>query len=187
MLALHDWQTFYTLTGTAAATLIGLLFVAVSIGSNLPLKQVTDSLQTFVTPTLVYYFQALLVSCVAVMPLQSPPLFGIVWLILGGINIVLALQVFWRIRVVHQDDAIDLGHWLWHCFLPLGTGILFVVIASGFLLNVKSPLTLLGLAITELLCLTIGLRNTWVLMIWLSLNRAQDHAPTATRESDTLY
>ena len=173
MLALHDWQNFYMLTGTAAATLIGLLFVAVSIGLNVPVKQVTDSLQTFVTPTLIYYFQALLVSCVAIMPLLSPLIFGGALAILGGFNIVLALRVFWRIRIVHRDDGIDLVHLIWHCLLPLTAGLLFLGTAIGFLLG--ESLAPLGLSIAELLCLTIGLRNTWDLMIWLSLRRAQEH------------
>ncbi len=173
MLALHDWQNFYMLTGTAAATLIGLLFVAVSIGLNLPVKQVTDSLQTFVTPTLIYYFQALLVSCVAIMPLLSSLIFGGALAILGGFNIVLALRVFWRIRIVHRDDGIDLVHWIWHCLLPLTDGLLFLGTAIGFLLS--ESLAPLGLSMAELLCLTIGLRNTWDLMIWLSLRRVQEH------------
>ncbi|HEY6286312.1 MAG TPA: hypothetical protein VIX20_11660, partial [Ktedonobacteraceae bacterium] len=72
MLVLRDWQSFYILTGTASATLIGLLFIAISIGSNLPIQRITDNMHTFVNPTLLYYFQVLLVSCLAVMPLQSP-------------------------------------------------------------------------------------------------------------------
>ena len=30
---LHDWHDFYVLVGTASATLVGLMFVAVSIGT----------------------------------------------------------------------------------------------------------------------------------------------------------
>ena len=33
---LHAWQNFYLLTGGAAATLTGLIFVAASLGANLP-------------------------------------------------------------------------------------------------------------------------------------------------------
>jgi hypothetical protein len=29
--AIHEWETFYLLTGTAGVTLIGLLFIAISI------------------------------------------------------------------------------------------------------------------------------------------------------------
>jgi hypothetical protein len=31
---ISGWETFYLLTGTAAATLIGLLFVAISVGKE---------------------------------------------------------------------------------------------------------------------------------------------------------
>ncbi len=171
MPALHDWQNFYMLTGTAAATLVGLLFVAISIGSNLPVKQARDSLRTFVNPILNYYSQALLVSCLALMPLQSSLILGGVLLVLGSINIFLSLKVCWRMLVLHSGDALGLGHWIWHFLLPLVAGILFVCTAIGFLLG--EQLALLGSSLTDLLCLTIGLRNTWVLTIWLVLHRRQ--------------
>jgi hypothetical protein len=31
---LHEWHDFYVLLGTASATLVGLMFVAVSIGTS---------------------------------------------------------------------------------------------------------------------------------------------------------
>jgi hypothetical protein len=32
---LHEWHDFYVLVGTASATLVGLMFVAVSIGTTI--------------------------------------------------------------------------------------------------------------------------------------------------------
>jgi len=169
--ALHDWQNFYMLTGAAAATLIGLLFVAISIGTNLPMNRVADALQTFVTPTLIYYFQVLVASCLAVTPLQSQFVFGGALAMLGCINIVLALKVFWRIRVIHTNDKIDFGHSIWHFLLPLAVGQLFTATAIGFFLD--EPLATICFSITDLLCLTIGLHNTWTLTIWLALRSQQ--------------
>jgi hypothetical protein len=110
VIVLRDWQSFYILTGTASATLIGLLFIAVSIGSNLPMQQITNNLQTFVNPTLLAYFQVLLVSCLAVMPLQSPFIYIGAFAVLGVLNIVLASKVSWRIRVFHREDEISKIH-----------------------------------------------------------------------------
>lgn len=169
MLVLRDWQSFYILTGTASATLIGLLFIAISIGSNLPVQQITKNLQTYVNPTLLYYFQVLLVSCLAVMPLQSPYLYIGAFATLGILNIALTSKVSWRIRFIHSEDEVEIGHWVWHFVLPFIAGLLFLASAIGFLLDVQfAPL---GLAIADLLCLTIGLHNTWILTLWLTIHR----------------
>jgi len=167
---LQDWQNFYMLTGAAAATLIGLLFVAVSAGGYLPAQQAQHYLRTFVTPTLIYYAQVLFISCLVVMPLHSAWVLSSVLLILGGLNIYLSLKVLWRIHVIHRDDeSIDNNHWLWHIVLPLLVGLLFVANAIG--LYFAEPLTLAGLVVAHLLCLAIGLHNSWTLTIWLTLRR----------------
>lgn len=171
MLVLRDWQSFYILTGTASATLIGLLFIAISIGSNLPMQQLTDNLQTYVNPTLLYYFQVLCVSCLTVMPLQTPFLYIGIFSILGILNIVLATRVSWRIRIIHSNEEISIGHWTWHFVLPLIAGLLFLMSAIGFLLDIQ--LAPLGLAIANIFCLTIGLHNTWILTLWLAIHREQ--------------
>ena len=171
MLALHDWQNFYMLTGTAAATLIGLLFVAVSIsmGTNLPLRQAANSLRTFVNPTLLYYVQALVVSCLSVMPLSGPLLLSVVLIVLGCIDIFLTAKVCWRILVLHRNETIDLGHWVWHTAFPLLAGILYGGVAIGLLTGQQLAVGILS--IPDLLCLAVGLHNTWVLTIWLLLHR----------------
>lgn len=174
---LQDWQNFYMLTGAAAATLIGLLFVAVSAGGYLPAQQAQSYLRTFVTPTLIYYVQVLLISCLVVMPLHSVFVLDIALLILGGFNVYLPLKVLWRIRVIHHDDeSVDNDHWLWHIVLPLLAGFLFVVTAIG--LYFAEPFAFDTLSITHLLCLAIGLHNSWILMIWLTLRRELPH-PTS--------
>ena len=170
LLMLRDWQNFYMLTGAAAATLIGLLFVAISIsiGTNLTIQQARNSLRTFVSPILIYYVQVFIVSCLAVMPLQSINILAGVVVILGGLNIFLVFKVCWRILVLHRDEM-DFGHWMWHVLLPLITSILFVCVAVGFFDTVQ--LAGPGLAVANLLCLAIGLRNTWVLTLWLVLHQ----------------
>jgi hypothetical protein len=41
--AAATWQSFYLLVGAAAATLIGLMFVAVTFGSSLVTMQASES------------------------------------------------------------------------------------------------------------------------------------------------
>lgn len=184
LLALRDWQNFYMLTGAAAATLIGLLFVAISIsvGANLTIQQARNSLRTFVSPILIYYVQVFIISCLAIMPLQSITILAGVVVILGGQNIFLVLKVCWRILVLHRDEM-DFGHWMWHVLLPLIASILYICVALGFFDNVQ--LAAPGLAVADLLCLAIGLRNTWVLTLWIILHQRSGSDTTPEKLADS--
>ncbi len=171
MLPLRDWQNFYMLTGTASATLIGLLFVGISIsmGTNLSLRQVTTSLQTFVEPTLLYYVQALVVSCVAIMPLSNPLLLGGVLMGLASLDLFLTGRVAFRMLVLHRDEVLNAELWIWHTALPFLAGIVSIGTAIGLLIGL--PFALMGVWMVDLLCLFIGLHNSWMLTVWLTHQR----------------
>lgn len=170
MLALHDWQNFYILTGTASATLIGLLFVVISNGSYIPVQQAKEYTRTFVNPILFVYGEVLCVSCLALMPLDSMLLFSCVLAVLGVLDLLFTGKVLWRIRVVHRDDAdVERIYWLWYILLPGMVSLL--LLASAFGLFFGEPLTVPVIAVIVLLSLVIGLRNTWNLMLWLTMHR----------------
>ena len=171
MLALRDWQNFYMLTGTASATLIGLLFVGISIsmGTNLSLRQVTTSLRTYVEPTLLYYVQALVVSCVAIMPLSTPLLLGGVLMVLASLDLFLTGRVAFRMLVLHRDEVLNAEHWIWNTALPFLAGIVSIGTTVGLLIGL--PFALMGVWMVDLLCLAIGLHNSWVLTVWLTQHR----------------
>src|ERR1700728_797818 len=57
---LHGWENFFIVGGTAGATLIGLLFVAVTLGAGLSTPQGLNATRTFLTPTLIPPVRALL-------------------------------------------------------------------------------------------------------------------------------
>lgn len=77
---LHGWHDFYILIGTASATLIGLMFVAASVGANYFVAEREAPLRTFLTPT-VLHLSAILVTCLmGTVPSQTRPSLGaLVW------------------------------------------------------------------------------------------------------------
>jgi hypothetical protein len=175
MLALHDWQNLYILTGTASATLIGLLFVAISIGSYIPAQQAKEYVRTFVNPILLIYGEVLFVSCLALMPLLNVLLLSGVLVVLGVLDLFFTGKILWRIRVVHRNDAdIENDYWLWHILLPGMASLLLIASAPGLYFGV--PLTVPVIAVIVLLSLARGLHNTWKLMLWLVMRRGVSQA-----------
>jgi hypothetical protein len=143
-----SWSTSFTLTGTAAATLTGLFFVALSL-------RVRDLRQSVMfKPRARYLLLWLIVitvgSAFVVMPGQSPAVLGrraLVWLV--GCAVYTIWSVLWAARWELPAFSADLaGRWLgmvvtW--LLSLGAGISLLA-GSGGGLYLLAFAVLLGIA-----------------------------------------
>src|SRR5580698_10365637 len=76
------WHEFYTLAGTASATLIGLLFVAASVGSGV--WQRPAALRVFLSATVVHFSSILVISLCVMAPLPNVATYGLLF-VLGGL------------------------------------------------------------------------------------------------------
>ena len=63
----HGWENFFIVGATAGATLISLLFVAITLGAGLSTPQGLNATRAFLTPTLIR-FGGVLFECMAVLP-----------------------------------------------------------------------------------------------------------------------
>jgi hypothetical protein len=73
---LRDWQTYYFLTGSASAGLIGLLFVAISLGTGIASSDPTVATKAWATPIIVHFSGALFISALLIMPTLTPSALG---------------------------------------------------------------------------------------------------------------
>jgi len=81
---LHGLDNFFIMAGTAAATLIGLLFVAITLGVGLSAPRSVYGTRAFLTPTLIL-FGSVLFQCMAVLfPWPSAWPSGLFWACAGG-------------------------------------------------------------------------------------------------------
>lgn len=65
---LEHWHEFYLLLGTAAGTLVALLFVAASIGEGYLNTRRAGATRTFMSPVVMHYASVLFLSLVALAP-----------------------------------------------------------------------------------------------------------------------
>ena len=66
---MDDWDNFYMLAGGTAGTLIGLIFVVITLGMDHAQEGDTLRIRIFVTPILVYFVSLLVIAMVMVPPM----------------------------------------------------------------------------------------------------------------------
>src|SRR5688572_25833715 len=84
---LRSWQNFYFMMGGVAATLLGLMFVAVSLGLGLVTDENRDSIKTFVNPSIFYFVSVLVLCGLMLIPEIQPNALALVLLLMGIIAI----------------------------------------------------------------------------------------------------
>ena len=66
--ALKQWHDFYMLVGTAGATLLALLFVAVSLGAGFLTDERRPATRTFMSPVVLHFSSVFFLSAIALFP-----------------------------------------------------------------------------------------------------------------------
>jgi len=171
---LHDWHDFYILIGTASATLVGLMFVAASIGTSFFNEDHRSAMEAFITPTVVHFAGILFMCLLVTIPTHS-------WRSLGGLlglgglagsvycgRILVAIIIRHRFKV----DVIDR---LFYSLVPL-LGYLLVIVAAVLLL-MQSAASANVIAAALLTLLFAGIRNAWDMMVWMVIKAPSGAAP----------
>jgi hypothetical protein len=156
-----DWQTFYLLAGTAAATLIGLLFVAVSIHIDIFHRKAYSDLHHFAALTFNCFFYVLLIAILFLIPNQSAWGLGIPLLLLGGLGLVNALIQQRRARhILSSRQGASLAS---RFNLPILCLAGLSLLALGIILQL--PISLYGLVLVIVFLLASASQNAWALLV----------------------
>jgi hypothetical protein len=162
----HEWHDFYILVGTASATLVGLMFVAASIGSTVFSEANRAALAAFITPTVVHFASVLFACFVVVIPSHTWHSLGLL-LGAGGIaGAVYSGGVLFRVIIRHSFN-VDLIDRMFYALIPM-IGYLLAV-AAALLLFEQSKIGADLIAVGLLVLLFAGVRNAWDMMVWIVL------------------
>jgi hypothetical protein len=163
--AMAHWHEFYALLGTASATLVGLLFVAATVGSGVFSANRRAPLRVFLSASLVHFSGILAVCLIVLAPLQNWYLFGV--LILGcGIFGLVYCVVIWRDSVRDGlSSAIDMEDRVWYVMIPV-IGYLLEA-ATGAALVLRLNLGCISLALAAGVLMVAGIHNAWDITIWI--------------------
>ena len=165
---LHDWQTFYGLLGTAAATLIGLQFVAASLGASFVKPDTTEDIDTWVTPTIFHFGAVLAIAALISVPYLDSQSFGIV-LGLGSLVGLANIYRVGRLMKRHRPNPAELNDLLWHVVLPVVSYLL--ALGTAIMVAANLAVSLNDVALASMILLIVGIRNAWDLAVWIVQNR----------------
>ncbi len=162
---LHPWHDFYMLAGTASATLVGLVFIALSIGTSYFTDHDSVGLNAFITPTIVHFGGVLLVCLLAVVPSHT---FLSLGLILGGgclFGLGYAAYIGWRIALRSSFAGVVMIDRVWYAATPMLSYILLLIAAA--LLLMRHPIGIPLMAAALVVLMLAGIRNAWDMMVWI--------------------
>ena len=157
---LHDWHDFYVLVGTASATLVGLMFVAVSIGASFLTPERSVATRTFMSPVVFHFSTLLLISLIAMVPSHTALslAIGITLVAIAGLAYTTVVLVGLA-RASISDIADRFGYGIF----PLASYV--AMLAAAILVISRATLAADILAAALLLLLAVNIRNAWDLML----------------------
>ena len=165
---LHGWENFFIVGATAGATLISLLFVAITLGAGLSTPQGLNATRAFLTPTLIR-FSDVLFECMAVLPpWPSAWPVGIILGLFGLTGLVYQIHVFLKQRKVDLA-SLDWLDWTMFSVVPMLGNASLIAGAAGLI--TEKPFAPFAIAGAITLLLLSGIYGAWSLTLWIARNR----------------
>jgi len=163
----QPWSSFFLLTSGAAATLTGLMFVAVTFGSSLARQQPTATTRAFLDPVFAHFVQVFLIGCAVVVPTMTGTALGTILIAMALSRAVRMISVFGHLRRAHAASGdLELSDWLLSVVAPVLAHLLLAATGVGFLLD--EPAAFNGLAAVVVSLLFIGIVGAWELLLWVA-------------------
>jgi hypothetical protein len=159
---IEDWHDFDLMVGTAAATLVGLMFVAASIGASIYTEKNRPGMQAFISPTVVHFTSVLVLALFAPRVADTRRSAG------AGRRRRRYLLGQPRTQLfVRRRFDVDIVDRLFYAAIPL-LGYVLLLLAAFFLLR-QSEAGLDLLAAAQITLLLAGIRNAWDMMMWIAI------------------
>jgi len=162
----EGWGEFYLLAGSAAAVLIGLIFVVVTLMQDRPRSAVMAGSRLYMGPVVLHVTFVLILSAAALVPDISARQFA---LVAAGTSVWGAIRSINSFVGIRRVPGPDKPHWsdAW-CYgaIPLALSVALAVVACSFWAEAPWAPNSAAAVVTGFLLITI--RNEWDLVTWLA-------------------
>lgn len=155
------WHDFYIMVGTAAATLVGLLFVGLSLNIEMFRREETRDLRTLAALTFNSFIYVLAFAILFLIPRQVPLGLGLPLFFLGAAGLANTILQYQHTR--DSDRVWGRSRLPWRFALPVLSLTGVVVIAVTVLLGYTDGLY--WLVPVMIIMLANASRNAWDLLL----------------------
>jgi hypothetical protein len=172
---LMEWESFYLLTGSAAGALIGLLFIVATLMTDVDRTSAERGDKFYMTPIVFHLCVILVLSAMALAPVLTVSVFGIVCCLAALAGVAYGAYVFQGIFTVRGEIT---PHWSDKYLYAVGPTLAYValgIIAFGFLRNREWAAA--GVATVLVALLLLGIRNAWDLVTYLAPKKSDPPTP----------
>ena len=158
-MVLNGWSDFFTATGTAGGTLVGLLFVVVTLGSGLSTSRKLDIAHASLTPAMYSFAGVLLQSMVVLVPWQSSEPSGVIFVVMGIGGLIYrsnAVRVRSSLHLMAIKSKMDR---IFHNLIPIVASVILICGGAGLIAGEAfAPFAIAG---STTLFLVSGIYRTW--------------------------
>jgi hypothetical protein len=163
------WDNFHFLLGSAAAALIGLLFLVATLTSGLhnDPARTARGMVFYLTPTAMHFAVVLTTSAVAMAPRFAVWVKAVLFLLCALVGLANAVRACVGIRTPHGGD----GPFDWSDFALYGVvpaAIYLALAVASVAIYVRAGWAVQLSAAAMLALLLIGIRNAWDLVTWMA-------------------
>jgi hypothetical protein len=164
---LNDWGGFYTMIGSSAGALTGLMFVVITIISGGNRSPSEDGVKTFSTPTVVHFCTPLFVAALMLAPSRSLVPVAIILGLAGAAGLLYCGHIGRRTSRL-QNYTPDVEDWLCNVALPF---VAYALLVAGALSMAAFPASALyAPAIAVVLLIFVGVHNAWDVVTFLAMD-----------------
>lgn len=162
------WDVYYTITGSSAAALTGLLFVVSTLvaGQERERETVSRGVENYTSPIVLHFCIALLLSgiCAAPWPGIVPP--SILVVLGGAFGLFYAARLLVRLSApsAYLPDADDR---FWYAMAPVI--VYAAVISAGYFIATGAQWAFFLLAGAVLALIFLGIRNAWDTVTFITI------------------
>ena len=154
---IEHWHEFFLLAGTAGVTLMGLLFVAVSLNVGIIMRGNERHLRAIATSAFEAYLFTTILSLMMLVPMERDRLHGVALIAIGVVGLVRA------IAHVRAAGATARGFTRGRLLLPAAAHVVLAI--TGVRMFGGSADATQLLIVSVLWLIVSATRNAWVLLV----------------------
>lgn len=163
----HGWDNYFFMLGSGAASLIGLLFIVVTLTQGFERSQALRGASIYMTPSAVHFAVVLSISAVAIAPdlgtSMTATIFGV------GALVGLANAIWTCVGIRTLRSSGNPPHWTDFWWYGAAPAVVYVgLVGASAALGAGAGWAVKATAALLLILLLVGIRNAWDLVTWMA-------------------